>query len=458
MIVVIGGGPAGLAAALSAAQSGAKVSLIESGARLGGQFWRNLPESIDADQELLHHNFEAGENLREKVLGHSNIEIRLDTQVWQAQYREGVSTLHLICQGVTSEIRTEKLILATGAYDRTLPFPGWDIPGVMTPGAVQALLKGNFVKAGKKIVIGGTGPFLLPVAAGLVQNGIEVAGLFEANRLRRWIPSLFVALRNASVLKEGAEYLQILRKGGVGMKRGFAVIEAHAGTNGELASVTVARIKSDFRVVPGTAKKIPCDVAAIGWGFTADMSIASNLGLEQSVSVLDGGVYVKVDDHQQTSVSGIFAAGEVTGIGGSKLSLIEGKIAGHAAAGVETKRSKKSKQEGFALALLKVYRVGAQWQSWLKPETTICRCEEVSLEMIRDSVIELGATDARTVKLFTRCGMGMCQGRICGRSVTEIVTQLSGIEATSQERISSAARPIVSPILLGELAQNPTVD
>ena len=107
---------------------------------------------------------------------------------------------------------------------------------------------------------------------------------------------------------------------------------------------------------------------------------------------------------------------------------------------------------------MRTYPVGPNWQSWLKPETTICRCEEVTLEIIEKSVLDLGATDSRTVKLFTRCGMGMCQGRICGRSVNDVVARISGKPASDADRVSSAARPIASPILLGELAQIPIVD
>ncbi|MEI6844240.1 MAG: NAD(P)/FAD-dependent oxidoreductase [Actinomycetes bacterium] len=458
MITVVGAGPAGLAAALSAANAGESVELIESGARLGGQYWRNLPNSIVVDQQALNHDFQSGKVLREKVQAHPNITVLLNTQVWRASHKEGISTLHTISGGTTREIRTNKLILATGAYDRTLPFPGWDIPGVMTPGGVQALLKGNNVKAGKKIVIAGTGPFLLPVATGLAKYGVDVVGLFEANRLRRWIWQLPALLSNISVIKEGASYLHALRKFKVRVQRGYAVVEAHSGSDGNLSAVTVARVKSDFSVIEGSQRKVACDVAAIGWGFTADLSLAGNLGLMQQVSLLDGGTYVVVDEHQGTSQVGIFAAGEITGIGGSKLSLAEGEIAGSAAAGSETNTSKKRKLAKFASALLRTYPVGPNWQSWLKPETTICRCEEVTLEIIEKSVLDLGATDSRTVKLFTRCGMGMCQGRICGRSVNDVVARISGKPASDADRVSSAARPIASPILLGELAQIPIVD
>ena len=456
-VVVVGGGPAGLSAALAAAAAGAPVLLIDSNSRLGGQYWRNSSDNFD-DQYEQHFDLETGLLLINAVKARKEIEVWSEAQIWSATSNDGKSTLRVIYQGKEKIVNTANIILCTGAYDRTLPIPGWDIPGVMTPGGVQSLLKGHGVLAGKRVVVAGTGPFLLPVAAGVIKAGGEVVSLLEANKSRRWITSFNAILENLGKLKEAFYYIKTISEGKVRAKFGYAVITAHAGSNGELESVDIAKIDRNFNVKK--LKNIKCDVAAIGWGFTADTSLAGSLGCKQVVAK-DESVIVWVDNDQQTSISGIFAAGEITGIGGSELSMAEGVIAGIAAAKfagckvevLKAHRKRRAKRQRFANALIKAYPVKSGWQSWLNDQTTVCRCEEVSLGDLKYSVEELGATDSRTAKLFTRCGMGLCQGRICGRSVVDLVANELKVLATDTDRISAVNRPIITPIPLGVLAQ-----
>ena len=349
------------------------------------------------------------------------------------------------------------MILCTGAYDRTLPFPGWDIPGVMTPGGVQSLLKGHGVLAGRRVVVAGSGPFLLPVAAGVIKAGGSVVALLEANKSRRWLTSFSVLLENISKIKEAFYYIKTISEAKVRARFGQAVIAAHAASNGELESVDIAKIDRNFRIKK--VQNIKCDVAAIGWGFTADTSLAGSLGCNQLVAK-DDGVVVWVDSKQQTSIPGVFAAGEITGIGGSDLSMAEGVIAGISAAKfvgcnvevLKAHRKRRAKRQRFANALIKAYPIKPGWKSWLRDETIICRCEEVCLSDLKHSINELGATDSRTAKLLTRCGMGLCQGRICGRFVVDLVANELNLSPTDTDRISAVNRPIITPIPLGVLA------
>jgi NADPH-dependent 2,4-dienoyl-CoA reductase/sulfur reductase-like enzyme len=448
MIVVVGAGPAGLAASISAAESGAKVLLVDSADHLGGQFWRHaVDDQLDSQ----------GRDLISAVVRNSNIEILLSAQIWRATHLEGETTLHLLIHGKSREIKTKLLVLATGAYDRTLPFPGWDIPGVMTPGAAQSLLKGSGTYTGKRIVIAGTGPFLLPVASALASVGVDVVGLFEANPMRKWFRYFFIALGNPSKLLQATQYLFSLKIKGVRVERGVAVIEAHAGEDGTLESVTVAKIDRLFNIIHGTEKEILCDALAIGWGFTADLSLAGNLDLDQYMGV-DGGLFVQVNKFQEASRKGIFAAGEITGIGGSELALVEGRIAGLAASGkirilkfLVLSRYLKTK---FATTLMRAYPVGKEWPRWLSEDTNICRCEEVPLSAIKEAIHNLKATDVRSTKLLCRVGMGLCQGRICGRSLIEIFSTEYGSHPTIKEQIAFASRPILSPIALEDLADS----
>lgn len=455
-VVIIGAGPAGLSASLAAAAAGAPVLLIDSNPRLGGQYWRMSADDFQ-DQHNQHFDLDTGLLLINAVKARKEIEVWSGAQIWSATNKDGKNTLRVIYQGKERIVNTENLILCTGAYDRTLPFPGWDIPGVMTPGGVQSLLKGHGVLAGKRVVVAGSGPFLLPVAAGVVKAGGSVVALLEANKSRRWLTSFFVLLENTSKIKEAFYYIKTISEAKVRARFGQAVIAAHAASNGELESVDIAKIDRNFRIKK--VQNIKCDVAAIGWGFTADTSLAGSLGCNQLVAK-DEGVVVWVDGEQQTSIPGVFAAGEITGIGGSDLSMAEGVIAGISAAKfvgcnvevLKAHRKRRAKRQRFANALIRAYPIKPGWKSWLRDETIICRCEEVCLSDLKHSINELGATDSRTAKLLTRCGMGLCQGRICGRFVVDLVANELNLSPTDTDRISAVNRPIITPIPLGVLA------
>lgn len=455
-VVIIGAGPAGLSASLAAAAAGAPVLLIDSNPRLGGQYWRMSADDFQ-DQHNQHFDLDTGLLLINAVKARKEIEVWSGSQIWSATNKDGKNTLRVIYQGKERIVNTENLILCTGAYDRTLPFPGWDIPGVMTPGGVQSLLKGHGVLAGRRVVVAGSGPFLLPVAAGVVKAGGSVVALLEANKSRRWLTSFFVLLENISKIKEAFYYIKTISEAKVRARFGQAVIAAHAASNGELESVDIAKIDRNFRIKK--VQNIKCDVAAIGWGFTADTSLAGSLGCNQLVAK-DDGVVVWVDGEQQTSIPGIFAAGEITGIGGSDLSMAEGVIAGISAAKfvgcnvevLKAHRKRRAKRQRFASALIRAYPIKPGWKSWLRDETIICRCEEVCLSDLKHSINELGATDSRTAKLLTRCGMGLCQGRICGRFVVDLVANELNLSPTDTDRISAVNRPIITPIPLGVLA------
>ncbi len=424
MIAIIGAGPAGLAAAVTAAKKGEKVILIDSSTRLGGQYWRHLPSNWN--QKRLPYFAEA-QDLFDQVLSSPLITWYSNAHVWQAEKKNKIFYLYVLKNGVEEVITAKKVILATGAYDRTLPFPGWTSPGVMTPGAAQAMLKTHGVLVGKKIVIAGTGPFLLPVATGLASAGAEIVALLEANKPWRWILNVHGLLLNPSKIREGIYYLKKLRSLGISIQYGSTVTSFEAG---------IAKIGE---------KKISCDVVAVGWGFVPELSLAGILGAKLKVEK-DGTVVIDVNQNQETSIQGLFAAGESTGIGGSVLAIAEGEIA----AG-KGNRLTRWRAQVFAKGLLRVYPVSSRWLSSLNSEVTLCRCEEVRVSDIHSAIVELGAQDGRSAKLLTRAGMGLCQGRVCGRNVSEVVASQLSREVPDQERIASASRPLAGPISLGEL-------
>ena len=442
MIVIIGSGPAGLAAAKEIASHGMHVTIIDSAPRMGGQYWRHRTSVTGYKSTRSQEYFSA---LSENPC----VTFIFGAQVWSGSSDKNAITLNYIKDGVDQSITCDKLIIATGAYDRTLPFPGWDKAGVMTAGGSQALLKGHGVLPGKRIVVSGTGPFLLPVATGLAEGGAEVVAILEANSPLRWVLSPWALIRNPGKLFELIYYFKKLKEFSLRPQFGSTVTAFKDGV------AHVSKIDSHLRIRKKPTQTIECDVVAIGWGFTPDVTIGGIFGCKQ-VLAADNSVVFEVDSHQRSSVSGIWIAGEATGVGGADLALIEGAIAGRSVCGLAPTMRQiftRSHKKSFARALLRSYPVRSGWLTWLKNESLLCRCEEVSLGDIHNSVVELGADDVRTAKLFTRAGMGLCQGRVCSRNVSDAVSQITGCPISEQGRIASSNRPISAPITLGQLAR-----
>lgn len=455
-IAVLGAGPAGLSAAVAAAAQGSRTVLIDAGARPGGQYWRHR----DGDDGALHHGWDRFRRLQRESAAHHLLDHRAGHSIWHVERTEEGFTTHTTCDDAPRALRSRTVIVATGAYDRQLPFPGWTIPGVFTAGAVQALLKGQGVLAGKRIAVAGTGPFLLPVAAGLAEAGATVVGVFEAGLPTAFGRHPLATLRNLPKLAEGAAYFSTLVRHRVPYRTRTTVIAAH-GTD-TVTGATVARLDDQWRIVPGSAREIDCDTVAVGYGFTPQTDIPLQLGCEMTRDA-DGSLVARVDSRQRGSADGVYVAGEACGVGGAQLALIEGELAGlHASYAtngslVDRRRParllrRRAAQRSFAAAMHRAYPVPDGWQSWLDEDTTVCRCEEVTAGTIRQSVADLGATDPRTVKLYARPGMGLCQGRVCGYATTCLVARANDRQPTADDLRGMAARPVAQPLTLGALA------
>ena len=458
-VAVIGAGPAGLAATAAAVEGDARVVLVDSAPRIGGQYWRHRA----GDDGSHHHDWAAFLPLRAAVdtaVAAGTLVHLAGVQVWHVT-READEFVVLGTDGGRGRaVRARTVVLATGAYDRQLPFPGWTLPGVFTAGAAQALLKGHGVVVGTRIVVAGTGPFLLPVATGLAAAGATVVGVFEAGRPSSFARHPLTTLRNASKLREGAGYLRALRAHGVPYRTRWAVVQA----TGEdaVTGVRVARLDAAWGIIPGSERSLACDAVAVGYGFTPQPELALQLGCEHLLDA-DGSLVATVDEDQASSVAGVFIAGEATGVGGADLSLAEGEVAGFAAASsalgravdrTATGRARRRRERGraFARALHEAFPVPRAWLDWLTPETIVCRCEEVTAGRVGEAMTELGATDARTVKLFARPGMGLCQGRVCGYATACLVADRAGRRVSVADVVGLAARPIAQPVSLGMLA------
>ena len=383
-LLVVGAGPAGLAAAYRAAESGLRVVVVDDNPSAGGQIWRgehSKPKSAEAQVWF--------ERIRSV-----EIEFVNGVRVFQGA---GKTLLAETASGVV-ELAFENLVLATGARERFLPFPGWTLPNVMGAGGLQALVKTGLPIEGKRVVVAGSGPLLLAVASYLSGQGAEVLLIAEQ------APAMNLARFGLGILGSGKisqawELRRDLSRNGAKYLSGCWVVEAHG--NAKLESVTLMRGSKRWEV--------KCDYLACGFHLVPNVELAELLGC----ATVDG--CVRVDEFQQTTVPNVYSAGETTGIGGLELSLVEGEIAGLAAAGkLEVARalfSVREKHRKFAELLNRTFTLRDELRSLVAPETIVCRCEDVTFARLR------AQSSWRVAKLQTRCGMGPCQGRVCGGAV-----------------------------------------
>ncbi|MER7185079.1 FAD-dependent oxidoreductase, partial [Streptomyces hyaluromycini] len=326
-LAVIGAGPAGLAATLAAARHGLRVTLVDAAPEAGGQFYRQPAAGLGARRpQALHHRWHDWERLRDGLDRHitAGLVVHLrDHHVWCVTRRRSGFTVHALLgpeQERPAEVRADAVLLATGGYEKVLPFPGWTLPGVVTAGGAQAMLKGGLVLPGRTAVVAGTGPLLLPVATGLAAAGARVAALVDSADPRAFVRRSPALAAQPAKLAEGAGYAARLLRHRVRTLVHHTVVEAHGDQR--LEAVTVAALDTAGRVRPDTRRRIGCDTLAVGHGMLPHTDLAEGLGCR-----IDG-VAVHVDDEQRTDVPGVWAAGETTGVGGAVLALAEGHIAG----------------------------------------------------------------------------------------------------------------------------------
>jgi len=371
-----------MAAAVSAASSGARVGIVDENPSLGGQIWRgegaNVPHSREASDWLAHVKTAGVTEFRGKRVFH--------------QPEPGV----LLAEGVDDlcELNYGALVLATGARERFLPFPGWTLPNVVGAGGLQALVKAGLPIRGKRVVVAGTGPLLLAVASYLRKHGAGIPLICEQTSWSK------LARFGVTLLSQPEKIAQTLRikKEMAGVRFFANAWPLNAQGKNNLEAVNISRA--------GKSETIECDYLACGFHLVPNIEMPVLLGCQIRCG------YVKVDDFQQTTVERVYCAGEPAGIGGVDLALVEGQIAGLAATGqlseAKTLFHKRDKLRRFARALEDAFRLRSELRTLPSSDTLVCRCEDVSYSRLQEH------TSWRSAKLYTRCGMGPCQGRVCG--------------------------------------------
>lgn len=458
-ILIIGGGPAGLSAALTASEAGAEVLLIDEYSTLGGQFYKQLPDSFRLrNLKAEDKQFMEGVELIEKVRK-SGIEFLPNTLVWSVFPDR---TIGLYREDRTEEVRARRLILAPGAQEVPVPFPGWTLPGVMMGGAAQSLLMRQRLLPGRRFVLAGVGPLQLKVASQLFEAGATVAGIFEASS--KPPVSMENALRSMGhwgKMREGMRYWMTIKKARIPYHHSHVPVRA-LGTD-RVEAVVVAQVDEDWHVLPGTERTLAADTLCLSYGFLPSLQLSRNLGCRLEFNATAGGWVTWHDSDQQTSVEGVYVAGEAGGIGGADVAIEEGLIAAMAAAracGKAAANGASGKEHDSRKRLVRARKFAeiAGDMMQLKPglldliteDTIVCRCESVPAGRIKSAIGGEGDFTVRGVKTQTRAGMGPCQGRMCGCVISRLIAAQSGMPLDSVQL--DTPRIPVKPIPLSALA------
>ena len=456
-IVVIGGGPAGLVAATEAAATGRTVALIGEQAAPGGQIYRAITTTPMQRHEILGSDYWHGEALV-AAFAHSGATHSPRTTVW-AVTRDGKEfEIALSKDGAAHLVRAAHVILATGAQERPFPIPGWTLPGVITVGGAQILLKSAGLVPSGTTVLAGSGPLLYLIAAQFAAVGARVECLLDTTPRGRWRD----ALRHAPdfILSPYlAKGLSLLR-GAQSMTRVIKGVE-------QLAAIGGDKLEGVRFTAGGRSHDISTDVLLLHQGVVPGINLSNAIGCDHHWDPTQACFTPTVDEWGATSVPGITIAGDAAGIAGARAAEARGRLAAlHATCMLgHLNATQRDAQSGAARRELKRWSRGRRFVDTLylpavqfripSGDTVVCRCEEVTAQQIT-STVKLGCTGPNQMKSFLRCGMGPCQGRMCGLTVTELIAKERGVSPaeTGYYRL----RFPIKPITLGELAALPQTE
>ena len=452
-VVVIGAGPAGLAAAATAAEAGLSTLLLDENMGPGGQVWRAIVSTPVVERDALGTDYWAGEDLVRAVRA-SGAEIIPRATVWSLDrhLEIGVSV-----GGVSVFIKARRVILATGALERPFPIPGWTLPGVMTAGAAQTMLKSSALVPDERTVIAGQGPLLWLLAAQILRLGGRIDRILDTTDRRNYLaalPHAFAFLTSPYFAKGLALMREVRAK--------VPVVSAVS----ELAAVGDNQFATVSYVAGGRRESIAADLLLLHQGVVPNVNLAMAAGIEHRWDERQLCWSPVLDLNGGSSVDGIAIAGDGAGIGGAESAVFRGRIAARAVvdalapaaaakltpmAALRTGLARAERGRGFLDTLfrpLRQFRIPSG-------DTIVCRCEEVTANDILDSVA-IGATGPNQLKAYRRTGMGPCQGRLCGLTVTELMAQARG--KSPQEIGYYRLRAPVKPITLAELAAVPKTE
>jgi glycine/D-amino acid oxidase-like deaminating enzyme len=438
-ILVIGGGPAGLSAAIAAAEAGANVVLLDERSATGGQYAKSIGDAqSDATPDA---RFQLGLNLRHQAL-RAGVTIETGALAWGAFAPDEIAVL---LRGTSVTFRPRRLILATGAHERPVPVPGWNLPGVMTTGGLQTLIRSQLVCPGERVLLAGTGPLNLQVACEMVVRGVKPVAVLDSAPepgFGVWRETLRMAMAAPGLMADGVRMLWTLRRACVPV----------------LWSTRVLRLNGSDRVAEAvlTGGKMSVDTVALNAGFQPETGLARALGVpHRFVDSGLGHLATETNEEGGTALASVFAVGDGAALGGARVAMARGRLAGLAAArdlgravGEDTRTRKALRRAlRFQDALWRVFPLPAVDPASVEDETIVCRCEEVTAGQLR-AELAAGLGSLAALKKATRAGMGRCQGRFCAATVARLCPGQSEPDGFAAPR--APVRPVPAAPLMVE--------
>ncbi len=431
--VVVGGGPAGMVAARDLARAGARTILVDEQADLGGQYFKRRSGAVLAQAGDVRPR---GTELAAEVRA-AGVDVRTRTLVWGVD--DDGRTLLTARDDAPGSVVGRVVVLATGAHERVLPVPGWELPGVVTPGLALHLATIDRVPVGRRVVVAGSGPFLLQVAVALVDVGVDVVAVLEAGHPYRPDAASLRGVQHPRRLAQFAGHRARLAAARVPVRQGSQVVAVHGAERVEAVTVEGPRGR----------RRVPVDAVALGWGFRPNSELAGLLGCAVSLDPLSGDRRVHADERGTTDRDDVLVAGEVAGVAGVEVALRRGALAAIVAA----RRLGQQVSSDHEEAALRAVRRATREAAWtlarfgpapaptvLDDDAIACRCEAVRVAEVRAA----GTADPDALKQATRLGMGPCQGRQCLPALAAL-----GLAA---RRDAFPARVPVRPVRIGVLA------
>lgn len=464
-LLVVGAGPAGMHAALLADEAGLRVAVVDEQAAAGGQIFRQPPASFAAPESSAFASYPFGRELLAKAKAAQRIDWYFATSAWGAftDVQDGIRLAINAADGA-GVLRARKLLIATGAYDLPVPFPGWTLPGVMSAGGVQTLLKSQFLRSAQRYVLVGSHPLQLLLASQLLDAGAHIAEVAIARprpRLGELMAGCKALPGNVRLFAQLGGILFKLWRHRVPVRFSTLITQA-SGTEG-VEQVTLSQADDEWQVLPGTERTHQVDGLAVGYGLLASTELARQAGCAVSWKPQRGGWVVKHDAHMRTSNPDIYVAGEPASVAGAQAAYCQGRVAGLAviralkpeaadSAREQAAHQALEKTKPFADTVARFFAPRLDALARLADTTTlICRCEDVSVGQVKGFLqAHPHVSSVNSVKLACRSGMGPCQGRYCQHTVAHLVADSRGIPVANTGAYTAQAP--VKPVPLAHLA------
>lgn len=448
-VVVVGAGPAGIRAAETLSRHGQTPILIDEARQCGGQIYRQPPAGANRPAQEIYGLDARKAQAIHAVLGErgARIDYRPETLVWNITHVGEKLHLDTLRGDRSATIITDRLILATGAVDRVLPFPGWTLPGVFTLGAAQIALKSQGIAIGRRVALIGAGPLLPLLAHQYIKAGIKPAVVLDATPFTAKVLALPRMLAAPSTLLKGLRYMASAVRAGVPYVHGVRAIRA-TGDDRVAGLIYLDRA--------GVEHRIDCDAVAASFGLRSENQLADLAGCHFAYDATARQWQPRTDVSGRTSQQQVYLAGDGAAIGGADVAELAGERAALAVledTGVMVDGDRISRVEmwlgwyaTFRRGLDAAYPFPAHMLDGLAPDTTLCRCEGIDCGAVQRSVHEQQPADVNRLKAFTRIGMGRCQGRMCGLAASEMLARTGAISIEMAGRLR--AQPPIKPIPL----------